>query len=676
MFLKLFRHPFLYALVCLSFALPASAKIVEYDLTINETKLAPAGKTREALTINGGIPGPTLRFREGDTAVLRVHNHLKNEDTSIHWHGLLVPNAEDGVPYLTTPPIQPGKTRTFRFPLRHSGTYWYHSHTGLQEQRGVYGSIVVTPRGGERVKSDQDHVLVLSDWTNEKPEEVMRTLMRGSEWYAIRKGNAQSLFGAAKAGKLKDYLDREKVRMPPMDVSDVAYDAFLINGKSRSEINARPGDRVRLRLINAGASSYFYAHSATGPLTIVSADGSDVVPMKVNRLLIGMAETYDVIVTIPSNGSFEFRTTAQDNSGHASVFLGEGERVMAGELPSPNLYSMDEMLSGALQDADAPLDGLRTASRPTAPYAFLKSPKPTDFKGKEVRKIELRLTGDMTRYLWSFNGKTLGEDSTIPVNQGEVLEIELINDTMMHHPLHLHGHFFRMLNRYGANSPLKHTVDVPPMGRRTIQFLANEEGDWFFHCHLLYHMDAGMARVFSYQAAVDPTHKPSLDPKLINPSFLMVDGMVQNNMTMGNATLMKGRENYGLMWDYGFHEHKEYEIDGYWSHYFNPRFSTVAGYRFTNQDASEDRAFAGVSYLLPYFVQGSLSIDSEGDARMGLAKELQLTPRLSLFGDIEYDTNTDLEWTAGASYLINKEISITGSYHNEHGWGAGFGFRF
>jgi FtsP/CotA-like multicopper oxidase with cupredoxin domain len=663
------------AILCL-LVTSIAAREVSYDLTIAQTKLSLAGKPRPALTINGGIPGPTLRFREGDTAVLTVHNSLKNDETSIHWHGLLVPNSEDGVPYLTTPPIKPGASRTFRFPLRHSGTYWYHSHTGLQEQQGLYGSIVVTPRGGEKIKSTQDHVLVLSDWTNEKPTEVMRTLMRGSEWYAIKKGNAQSLVGAAKAGKLKDYLDREKVRMPPMDVSDVAYNAFLINGKTESNIPAKPGDKIRLRLINAGASTYFYAHSATGPLTIIAADGTDVVPTKVDRLLIGMAETYDVLVTIPKKGSFEFRTTAQDNSGHASVFLGSGEKIHAQTLPSPNLYAMDHMVMAALEDETVPLQKLRQAPRPSAPYAFLKATNPSSFPGKNPRKIELRLTGDMSRYLWSFNGKTLAEDSTIPVNKGEVLEIELINDTMMHHPLHLHGHFFRLLNRHGKKSPLKHTVDVPPMGRRTIQFLANEEGDWFFHCHLLYHMDAGMARVFSYRAATDPTHKPSLDPKLINPSFFMIDGTLQNNMTMGNARLMKGRENYGLRWDYGFHTHEEYEIDAYWSHYFNPRLSSVFGYRITNEHASENRAFAGVNYLLPYFIESSFTIDSEGDARLGLGKELQITPRFSLYGDLEYDTNTDLEWTAGASFLMTKELSLTGSYHNEHGWGVGLGFRF
>ena len=337
---------------------------------------------------------------------------------------------------------------------------------------------------------------------------------------------------------------------------------------------------------------------------------------------------------------------------------------------------MDHMVMAALEDETVPLQKLRQAPRPSAPYAFLKATNPSSFPGKTPRKIELRLTGDMSRYLWSFNGKTLAEDSTIPVNKGEVLEIELINDTMMHHPLHLHGHFFRLLNRNGKNSPLKHTVDVPPMGRRTIQFLANEEGDWFFHCHLLYHMDAGMARVFSYRAAIDPTHKPSLDPKLINPSFFMVDGTLQNNMTMGNARLMKGRENYGLRWDYGFHTHKEYGIDAYWSHYFNPRLSSVFGYRITNEHTSENRAFAGVNYLLPYFIESSFTIDSEGDARLGLGKELQITPRFSLYGDLEYDTNTDLEWTAGAALLMTKELSLTGSYHNEHGWGVGLGFRF
>lgn len=461
--------------------------------------------------------------------------------------------------------------------------------------------------------------------------------------------------------------------MAPMDLSDVYYDAFLINGQRRSQLKALPGERVRLRLINAGASTYFYAHSATGPLTVVAADGPAVQATQVEKLLLGMAETYDVIVTIPKSGSWEFRATAQDNSGHASVFLGDGGEHPAASLPSPNLYSMDHMLEAAMGDGMSAM----SMARPSAPYQKLRSLRSTAISAKHPRReIELRLTGDMKRYLWSFNGKTLAEDSTIPVRQGEVLRIELINDTMMHHPLHLHGHFFRLLNGQGDRSPLKHTVDVPPMGKRTIEFLANEEGDWFFHCHLLYHMDAGMARVFSYEKAVDPSHQPSLDPKLVEPSYLFAQGMILNNHSMGGIMMMKGREDYGLMWDYTYGDHNEYELDAFWSHYFNPNFSSIAGYRFTDIHGAEDRAFAGVTYRLPYLVESRLTLDSEGDARVELGKEFQITPRLSAGLELEYDPHLDFEWSAGASYLLNKEFSLTGQYHSEHGWGAGLSFRF
>ena len=655
----------------------AWAEIVEHELTVSETQLAPAGKTREALTINGGIPGPTLKFREGDVARIKVHNALKAQETSMHWHGVLVPNAQDGVPYLTTPPIKPGSTHAFEFPLKHSGTYWYHSHTGLQEQRGVYGSIVITPRGGEQIEVDHDVVVVLSDWTNENPNEVMRTLMRGSEYYAIKKGNAQSLLGAIQADSLQDYLAREKSRMAPMDISDVYYDAFLLNGKRVSEYPAKPGETVRLRIINAAASTYFYTQYAGGPQTVVAADGPEVEPVKLSRLLLGMAETYDVVVTIPESGSWEFRATAQDNTGYASLFLGTGKKNKASALPSVNLYKMDYMLDAALASFGEKEAGDMNAARPPPPYRLLRSPKvTTPPNSAPVREIELHLTGDMARYIWSFNDKTLAEDSTIAVNKGEVLRIKLINDTMMHHPIHLHGHFFRLLDGQGANAPLKHTVDVPPMGRRTIEFLANEEGDWFFHCHLLYHMDAGMARVFSYRKARNAGYKPALDPKLINPSFLMLNGTLLSNMTMGNLTLMKGRENFGVTWDYGFHDHFEYEIDLYWSHYFDSNLSTSTGYRFTNEDDAENRLFAQVNYRLPYMVHSLLSLDTGGDLRIGLGKEIMVTDRLSVFGDVEYDTNTEWRYYSGASYFLTKEFSITSGYHSEHGFGAGLTFRF
>ena len=644
---------------------------VSYDLTNDERTLALAGQERWVLTINSGIPEPILRFRQGDDIGIVVQNNLSSEETSLHWHGLLVPNAQDGVPYLTTPPIKPGKSHTFQFPLTHNGTYWYHSHIGLQEQRGVYASIVVTPRGVEPDRVDRDYVLVLSDWTNERPKEVMRTLMRGSEWYGIEKGNAQSILGTYRAGALGDYFDREKSSMAAMDISDVAYDAFLINGKQTSTLKAQPGERIRLRLVNAGASTYFYVHFATGRLIIVATDGPSVRPKKVDKLLIGMAENYDVIVTVPRSGSWEIRATAKDNSGHASVFLGDGTAREVDSIPSPNLYSMDHMLMAAMGDADQ----MAMSVRPDAPYSHLRARQSTrPSKKHPVRAITLRLTGDMTRYLWSFNGNTLAEDSTIPITKGEVLRVKLINDTMMHHPLHLHGHFFRLLNGQGACAPLKHTVDVPPMGTREIEFLANEEGDWFFHCHLLYHMDAGMARVFSYRKAEDPEYEPSLDPKLLLPWFFMIDGMLHNHMIMGRATVISGRENLSLLWDYGFHHHREYEIDLLWSHYFGPNLSTDLGYRITNDHLAEDRAVAGIRYRLPYLIESELSLDSEGDLRAGLGKELQLTQRLSLYGDVEYDTNTQWQYRVGINYQLNKQFGLSAAYHSEHGCGGGLSF--
>ncbi len=641
---------------------------VRYRLEIREQTISPTGKSVQALAINGAIPGPTLRFRVGDQAEITVHNGMADQQTSIHWHGLLLPNIEDGVPYLTTPPIEPGGSRVFRFPLTHPGTYWYHSHTGLQEQRGVYGAIVVEPADGPDISVDRDVVLLLSDWTDLSPDEVMRDLMRGSEWHAWKKGNSQSLLGALRAGALPDYIDRAKSKMPPMDLSDVYYDAFWINGQAESTIAAEPGERIRLRVINAGASSYFYLHSANGPLQIVAADGPAVQPTQVDELLIGMAETYDILYTVPdSGGAWELRATAQDQSGHASVFIGHGERHLAADMPAPNIYSMDEMMMAALGEP---------TERPLPPYDQLQATEPTDIDSSHPRReIELRLTGDMSRYLWSFDGKTLAESPKIPVSRGEVVQLTLINDTMMHHPIHLHGHFFRLLNGQGDYAPLKHTVDVPPMMQRTIEFLADEEKDWFLHCHLLYHMDAGMARVISYDdQGVD--HRPRLDPKLTRPIHGFLDGSVQSHMTMGMAYLMQGRYELGTMWDYGFHEHGDYEVDLYGARYINPDWSVYAGYRLTNEHNAEDRAFAGVSHRLPYLVQLDAQVDTEGDFRFTLEKDIALTDRWTLSAEAQYDTGSQWEFALSAEYLLTRSLSLIAQQHSEHGFGGGISFRF
>ena len=729
------------------------APVVEYSLDIAETTLSPAGKPVRALTLNGSVPGPTLRFREGEVARIHVNNRLAKEETSVHWHGLLVPNLEDGVPYITTPPIKAGESRTFEFLLKHSGTYWYHSHTGLQEQRGVYGSIVIEPKAGTPARTDipkidREEVLVLSDWTNENPTEVMRTLLRGSEWYSLRKGTAQSVWGAWRSGHLREYLDREKARLPAMDISDVAYDAFLVNGQPSQSLAARPGETVRLRVINAAAASYFYLSAATGPLTIIAADGMEVTPIRQNRLLIGMAETYDVLVTLPADApaglAWEVRATAQDNSGHASLLLGDAGAAKVRPAPAPgplNPYSMDDAMDAILGLMEA--DGNATDEealaeelpRPLPPYHRLRAVAPTTLPADAPsREITLRLTGDMWRYLWSINGKTLDEADVIPVKRGEKLRVVLANDTMMHHPMHLHGHFFRLLMPNGVPAefaPLKHTVDVPPMSRRVIEFYANEERDWLFHCHLLYHHKAGMGRIFSYPAGdmlpaasddatpaksassiaapaaptdtgmgnmpgmsaaapeshsaapggaktVAPNYHANLGEHAMPHPYFWADAIVQSNLSEGLATVQAGRHNLNLTWDAGWErvERREYEIDATYSHYFNTRWTAFAGYRLTNNDGGEDSVIAGVTYLLPYLAALTTTVQSNGDVRFALGREVALTDRLSLIAQASYDTEQDFEWQAGLSYTLTKRLSLVSLYDSDYGLGAGVGLRF
>lgn len=688
------------------FFVPAYGKLVEYDLVIENARWAPVGHTpARAITINGGIPGPTLRFRVGDVARIRVHNRMKDEDTSIHWHGLILPNDQDGVPGVTMDPIRPGTTFVYEFPIVHEGTYWYHSHTSLQEQEGIYGSIVVDDKLAEK-KAKRDHVIVLSDWTREPGVEVMRSLARGTEWYEVKKGTAQSVLGAAKAGALKEFFAREKARMTPMDISDVAYDAFLANGRETSEFAAKPGEQVKLRLINAGASTYFFVEYAAGKMAIVAADGPAVQPMMVKRLFIGMGETYDVIVTMPRSGQWEVRATAQDGSGHTSVWLGDGKKHPAPDVPKPDNYRMDSHMAAVLEDHGMSHQANVEAEheRPISPYGRLRSRHDTSFSPEFPRRtIQLRATGDMERYVWSFNGKTFAEDGVIPVKKGEVLRLEFVNDTMMHHPLHLHGHFFRVLMGQGQWSPLKHTIDLPPMSRRTVEFLTDQPGDWLFHCHLLYHMHAGMTRIFSYQpdswessaeskvehVAGKPghsifghdesmrlAHTPGGGEHAHDPYFLLMDGSLQTHMSAGVLRMRDTRNDFYLAWEGGWRKEKGYEADVGWSRYFDPNFSAMMGWRMTDHDGADDRAFAGFYYRFPYLLESSLQFDSEGDVRIGLGKELPLTTRFTAFGDGQYDTGDGWEWSAGVEWMVSKRVSLISQVHSEYGFGGGVFLRF
>ena len=670
------------------------AGIVEYDLNVSYKTLNITGKDVKAMSLNDSIPGPTLRFREGDTARIRFHN-LMDVPTSVHWHGILLPYRQDGVPYVTNPPIEPGKTQKFEFTIKQSGTYWFHSHTGLQEQRGVYGSIVITPKDGERVLSDQDEVIVLSDWTDENPNEILRTLKSGSDYYSFRKGSMQSLVGAVKDGALTDVFKRSLMRMPPMDVSDVAYDAFLANGKKETTIPAKPGEKVRLRFINSATATYFHLQFAGGPVQIVSADGIDVEPVNVDRFLMAIAETYDLIVTVPENGSYEFRATAQDGSGHSSIFIGSGKRILAPGVPKPNLYKMKMSMghsgmkmNGMPSKMKMPMsDGMDKKmgvvsmkadnERPLSPYKKLRSLGKSSLPKKNpTREVVLTLTGDMERYIWSINGEILSADNMIRIRHGENVRFVLINKTMMHHPMHLHGHFFRVINGQDDYSPLKHTVDVPPLATQIIEFEANEYNDWFFHCHILYHAKSGMARVVSYEDKELDVDLKKIRHRLYKDSWNpTIIGTAQSHMTDGIAVFSNSKNILSTTWQVGWQnvDKTDHDVELAYDRYFNRFFNIFGGISLTND---YERGIFGIRYLLPFNIDSTFRFDSEGEFRVELAQGLQLTSRFEVFGDVEYDTESKEEWLLGGKYTLSKNMALTGQYHSDFGAGAGLEFRY
>jgi len=655
------------------------AKVVAYTLEIGERTLSPAGRPTQVLTVNGGSPGPVLRFREGDVARITVRNNLVGEDTSIHWHGLLVPNLEDGVPGLTTPRIAPGKSRVFEFLVRQSGTYWYHSHSDWQLQGGVYGAIVIepkTPPAAERV--DHDVAILLSDWTDESPREVQRTLLRGSDWYAFRRGTAQSLVGAYQAGKLEEYLSREKALVPPMDLSDVAFDAFLMNGQQTLRLPGRPGERVRLRFVNASAASYFYLGSATGPLRVTHADGQAIVPFDQQRLLIAPAENYDVVVSVPPTGAWEVRATAQDGSGSVSAWLGDGEGHPAAEPPKPEAYGMNAYLRSILDQLD-PEPGQAEPARPLSPYGKMRAAHPRPVPTAH-RELTLKLTGDMVRYEWTFDGVPPAEAEAIRVKAGEALRLRLVNNTMMHHPIHFHGHFFRLVDQDGADpatAPRKHTLDVPPMSVRTIEFSADEgPGDWLLHCHLLYHHTSGMMRVVRVTGTdgAEPPHAPATHP--METGFTWGEATFLSSQTMGYVTYQDGRTNWTATWTRGWKPADGHETELSYQRLLDTRWRVFAGYRFDAMAGGTDGLIAGVTYRLPYFLEARLSQQSGGETRLELTKSLALTDRLGLDLAGRHGRLTGTAASAHLRYLLNKETSLTAGWSSDFGFGAGFTLRF
>ncbi|CAM3625151.1 Copper resistance protein A [Bordetella sputigena] len=572
----------------------------EFDLSIQETPVDYTGKRRKALTVNGGIPGPILRWREGDIVTLRVRNQLR-EMTSIHWHGIVLPANMDGVPGLSFHGIDPGGTYVYRFPVRQNGTYWYHSHSGFQEQAGVYGPLVIQARDPEPFTYDRDYVVMLSDWTDEDPDAIARTLKKQADYYNFHKPTLVDLFrdGESKGwgATLDDRMMWARMRMNPTDIADVSGSTYtyLMNGRAPEPGWTglfRRGERLRLRFINGSSMTYFDVRIPGLKMTVVAADGQYVQPVSVDEFRIAVAETYDVLVEPDAEDAYTVFAQSMDRTGYArgTLAVSAGRTAPVPAIDPRPLVTMDDMGMGGMdhggmanmdaapddytpmqpppgpgqdpgsgdmqgmdhgQSHDMPdaahgqsaemtqpadmagmdhgampgmdamqghpasesgnplvdmqtmnpvpkLDdpgmGLRGNGRRVLTYADLRSAF-QDPDGRDPgRTLELHLTGHMEKFAWSFDGVKFSDASPVILKYGERIRLVLVNDTMMSHPIHLHGMWSDLEDEHGNFLVRKHTIDMPPGSRRSYRVTADALGRWAYHCHLLYHMEMGMFR--------------------------------------------------------------------------------------------------------------------------------------------------------------------------------------
>jgi CopA family copper-resistance protein len=527
-----------------------------FDLNIDAMPVDFTGRRRMATVVNGQLPAPLLRFRQGDTVTLRVRNSLPVR-SSIHWHGIILPADMDGVPGLSFMGIPPGESYLYRFTLNQAGTYWYHSHSRFQEQTGLYGPIVIEPRGGERQPTERDYVIMLSDWTDTDPERIYATLKKQGDYYNFGKRTVGDFIRDAQGKGIGAALEERamwnQMRMDPADLADVSGYAYtyLMNGAAPAGNWTglfKDGERVRLRFINGSSMSFFDVRIPGLKMTVVAADGQDVEPVSVDEFRIGTAETYDVIVTPSGDRAWTIFAQSMDRSGYARGTLSPhaGMQAEVPALDSRPLLSMGDMMGdmggmsgmGAMPGMDHPdmdhsrmpgmshaaqtpaapvhkaseknfgvdsqvatprrnLDdpgvGLRGNGRRVLTYHDLHS-LDAPISADTQREIRLHLTGNMNRYMWSFDGQKFSEAQPLRLNYGERVRIVLVNDTMMTHPIHLHGMWSELENPDGDFQVRKHTLVVQPAQQVSYRVSADAIGHWAYHCHLLYHMEAGMFR--------------------------------------------------------------------------------------------------------------------------------------------------------------------------------------
>ena len=519
---------------------------VEYELVIKKQTLSIGNREGMPITINNNFPAPLIRLKEGKWAIIKVYNEM-NEPTSIHWHGLILPNEMDGVPGLTFDGIPPKSSFTYKFPVVQSGTYWYHSHTGLQEQLGLYGPLILDPKEPEPFEYDREYVIVLSDWTFEDPYDVLMHLKKWDGYYNYHKRTIADLIKDIKEkGFQRTFRERSmwaKMRMSPRDIADItgATYTYLMNGKTAEEnpeFLFNPGEKVRLRFINASAATYFDVRIPGLKMKVVQADGQNIQPVVVDEFRIAIAETYDVIVQ-PDKNAYTIFAETMDRSGYTRGTLTykkglsapvpsqrppaeRGMRAMGGmhhhmghmkgmkmmdrcgdckPIMIPDSFGVDAAMINKnpvcrLNEAGV---GLEKVQHRVLTYSDLKSLQPHPVR-KPIRQIDIHLTGNMERFIWkmySYDGKKLTDKFEIPIKAklNERIKIMFINHTMMDHPMHLHGMWMYLQNGNGEFNPRKHTINLKPGEKVCVEIDNDAIGNWAFHCHILYHMHTGMFRV-------------------------------------------------------------------------------------------------------------------------------------------------------------------------------------
>lgn len=738
----------------------ALAKNHNIDLSIDYKTVHFSERPAQALTINNQIPGPTLHFKQGDEVTINVHNHL-NKGTTIHWHGVLVPWQMDGVEGVSQLAIPPNGVFHYHFTLRQSGTYWYHAHAALQEQQGLYGAFIIDPPKPARYHYNKDYVIVLSDWSNTKPEQIYANLKKDGDYYSPRFPLQPSLMKfihdyrqatpQARKTLINHYKIMQRMRMSIYDLADVAYDAFLLNGQPNTHPWTTPvkiNDVVRLRLIGAGASTSFRVKVTGALLQVVQVDGNNVRPYQVNNLVITPGETYDVLVKIEKDQPYIIYAESTDKSGSAYGVLRthpnqiiDVKNITPFPEPLPVTQEMMMNMASSMANGSMVMDHAMTMAmnmnraHESAPittgteYQHLKAAVKTNDPNKPIASvINMALSGYMDRYIWMINGIPEEQAKPIPLQPGKRYRIIFTNKSMMHHPMHIHGHWFILRNGHGIYDPLLHTIDVPPGATVVTDVDTDASGQWIFHCHNLYHMMAGMVRVFQYATLIDITdgsEKPQTEiaqtpytnrpivrvdedvpitPSLVTHPLAHLPDLYKANLLEMSHDFARNVQQITFQGLYGSDDNKlelytenaqiekgtidNADLDIFYWHLISQFWAIKGGMNYFYRPSEHPywQPGIGIEGLMPYFIDtnlrtywhdGSLKVDME------LSRDTQITNNFFIRTGIEniFATKTvgaaaigsginEMQYTLRPYYRLSPGVNIFAQYQYTKDYGA------